>query len=139
MRPPKSAKHITPQSEADGLALLRQLNRDHLAQHPGDSRLESRIASYELAARMQLSAPEALDLSSETAATHRLYGLNDKTTADFGRNCLIARRLLERGVRFVQVWSGAGGPKNNWDNHSRHSQGAAVHRPERGPADGRAC
>jgi hypothetical protein len=116
--PPQSAKEITSQSESDGLALLRALNEDHLQQHPGDSRLESRILSYELAARMQLSAPEVLDITRETEPTRQLYGLNDKSTADFGRNCLIARRMLERGVRFVQVWSGMGGPKNNWDNHS---------------------
>ncbi len=118
LRPPKSAAQITPQSEADGLKLLRELNEMHRDRNPGDSRLDSRIASYELAARMQLSAPEVLDLSGETEATRRLYGLDDKETADFGRNCLIARRLSERGVRFVQVWSGMGGPKNNWDNHT---------------------
>src|SRR5690606_25445896 len=78
----------------------------------------SRIASYELAARMQLSAPEALDLSSETAATLQAYGVADEATFGYGRNCLIARRLLERGVRFVQVWSGTGGAKGNWDNHT---------------------
>jgi hypothetical protein len=117
LRPPKSALSITPESEADGLALLRELNEEHRREHPGDSRLESRIASYELAARMQLGAPEALDLSRETEPTRQKYGLDDKAAADFGRSCLTARRLLERGVRFVQVWSGAGGPTNNWDNH----------------------
>ncbi len=66
---------------------------------------------------MQQTAPEALDWNSESPATRALYGLDDAITADFGRRCLLARRLLERGVRFVQVWSGAGGPKNNWDNH----------------------
>jgi hypothetical protein len=118
LKPPKSAKHITAESEAEGLALLKELNEEHRAQNPGDSRLDARISSYELAAKMQLSAPEVLDVSKETKATRDLYGLNDKPTADFGRNCLIARRLLERGVRFVQVWSGAGGPTNNWDNHN---------------------
>ncbi len=118
LKPPASAKQITPASEAEGLALLRQLNEQHRDQHPGDSRLEARIASYELAARMQLSAPEVLDLSQETEATKKLYGLDAKETTDFGRNCLLARRLTERGVRFVQVWSGMGGPKNNWDNHT---------------------
>src|SRR5437773_249486 len=90
-----------------------------MAQRPGDSRLEARIAAYELAARLQLSAPEVLDLSGESEASKRLYGLNQKGTEDFGRNCLIARRLLERGVRFVQVWSGAdnGFPRRNWDSH----------------------
>jgi hypothetical protein len=117
LKPPPSAKQITPKSEADGLALLKELNEEHRARHPGDSRLETRIASYELAAKMQLSAPKVLDLSGESAATRQQYGLDDKATADFGRNCLIARRMIERGVRFVQVWSGPGGPSNNWDNH----------------------
>src|SRR5262249_54475365 len=88
------------------------------AANDGDTRLESRIAAYELAARMQQSAPEALDLSGETDATRAIYGITEPASADFGRRCLLARRLLERGVRFVQVWSGAGGPKNNWDNHT---------------------
>src|SRR5205085_6419974 len=95
------------------------LNGKHAAVHPDDSRLEARIASYEMAARLQLSAPEVLDISGETAATRKLYGLDRPVTADFGRNCLTARRLLERGVRFVQVWSGADNshPRRNWDSH----------------------
>lgn len=106
-------------SEKAGQALLRQLNLAHLEQRPADSRLDARIASYELAARLQLSAPEVLDIGGESKATRQLYGLDRKETADFGRNCLIARRLLERGVRFVQVWSGAdnGHPRRNWDSH----------------------
>ncbi|MEW6159751.1 MAG: DUF1501 domain-containing protein [Verrucomicrobiota bacterium] len=116
--PPSAAKYITKESEADGLALFKKLNREHLLQNPGDTRLEARIASYELAARMQLSAPEALDLSGETEVTKKLYGLDQKESEEFGRSCLTARRLIERGVRFVQVWSGAGGASNNWDNHS---------------------
>jgi hypothetical protein len=116
--PPPSAKFITPRSEKEGLELLQQMNREHAAHWEGDSRLDARIASYELAAKMQVSAPEVLALNKETAATHKLYGLDDKTTETFGRNCLLARRLIERGVRFVQVWSGAGGPTNNWDNHN---------------------
>jgi uncharacterized protein (DUF1501 family) len=118
LQPPKAAKQITRESEAEGLELLRELNEDHREQHPGDTRLESRIASYELAAKMQLSAPEVLDLSREPVAVQQRYGLDDKNTADFGRNCLTARRLLERGVRFVQVWSGTGGASKNWDNHT---------------------
>jgi uncharacterized protein (DUF1501 family) len=97
---------------------LKRMNQSHAAQHAGDSRLASRIASYELAARMQHSAPEALDVASETAATKRLYGVDEPATADFGRRCLLARRLLERGVRFIQIWSGAGGAAKNWDNHN---------------------
>lgn len=116
---PPDNETVTPRGETDGMRLLRQLNRNHQEQRPGDSRLEARIASYELAARMQLSAPEVLDISGESAAVRKLYGLDDKITEDFGRNCLIARRLLERGVRFVQVWSGAdnGFPRRNWDSH----------------------
>ncbi|HEV3120289.1 MAG TPA: DUF1501 domain-containing protein, partial [Isosphaeraceae bacterium] len=107
------------QAEREGLALLRELNRKHVAQREGDSRLDARIASYELAARLQLSAPEVLDLAGETKATRALYGVDNPVTADFGRNCLVARRLLERGVRFVQIWSGAdnGFPRRNWDSH----------------------
>jgi hypothetical protein len=116
---PPRTESITPRSEREGLELLRRLNREHQAARPGDSRLEARIASYELAARLQLSAPEVLDLSRETEATRRLYGLDREITRDFGQRCLVARRLLERGVRFVQVWSGAdnGFPRRNWDSH----------------------
>jgi hypothetical protein len=116
--PPNSAKFITRESESEGLSLLGAMNREHLADWPGDSRLEARIASYELAAKLQLSAPESLDISGETAATRELYGLEEPATSEFGRRALIARRMLERGVLFVQLWSGAGGPTNNWDNHS---------------------
>ncbi len=116
---PPQGEGVTRASEADGLALLGKLNGGHRAARLGDSRLDARIASYEMAARLQLSAPEVLDLTKETAATRRLYGLDQKITEDFGRNCLIARRLLERGVRFVQLWSGAdnGFPRRNWDSH----------------------
>lgn len=117
--PPDSATFITPESERDGSALLRQLNREHLSDRAGDSRLDARIASYEMAARLQFSAPEGLDLTGESDATKKLYGLDEKITEDMGRRCLVARRLLERGVRFVQVWSGAdnGFPRRNWDSH----------------------
>jgi hypothetical protein len=110
---------VTPETERDGHELLQKLNARHLKERAGDSRLEARIRSYEMAAKLQLSAPEALDLSNEPAAVKTEYGLDDKATEDFGRNCLVARRLLERGVRFVQVWSGAdnGHPRRNWDSH----------------------
>lgn len=119
LNPPAGAEFITSESESAGLDLLRELNAEHLATREGDSRLDARIASYELAARLQLSAPEVLDLSDETASTLSLYGLDQPLTEDFGRNCLVARRLLERGVRLVQVWSGAdnGFPRRNWDSH----------------------
>jgi hypothetical protein len=118
LHPPESARHVTRESEKDGLALLHQLNAGHMSTHPGDSRLEARMASYELGAKLQLSAPEVFDLSGESAATIAEYGVSDESTFGFGRNCLIARRLLERDVRFVQVWSGMDGASNNWDNHS---------------------
>src|SRR6266581_114397 len=106
------------EADAASLALLNKMNRAHAEQHPGDSRLEARIASYELAAKMQLSAPEAFDISREPAHTRAAYGLDKKVTEDFGRRCLLAARLVERGVRFVQVWSGPQGAVNNWDNHA---------------------
>jgi hypothetical protein len=116
---PAANNYITPGSERDGLRLLQELNRKHGEARGGDSRLDARIQTYELAARLQLSAPEVLDSAGETRATQRLYGLDRPITQEFGRNCLIARRLLERGVRFVQVWSGAdnGFPRRNWDSH----------------------
>ncbi len=115
----KKFAFATPQADGDGLALLHKINRAQAAQHPGDSRLEARIAGYELAARMQLSAPEAFDVKREPESARRAYGLDstDKATADFGQRCLLATRLIERGVRFVQVWSGPEGASNNWDNH----------------------
>ncbi|QEH38956.1 hypothetical protein OJF2_75660 [Aquisphaera giovannonii] len=105
-------------ADRDGLALLRAMNRAHADARPGDTRLEARIAACELAARMQLSAPEAFDLSREGPAVRRGYGLDDPVTEDFGRRCLLARRLIERGTRVVQVWSGPQGAANNWDNHA---------------------
>ncbi|HEY1861886.1 MAG TPA: DUF1501 domain-containing protein [Gemmataceae bacterium] len=116
--PPEKCS-VTPEGDAEGLALLNKLNREHAATREGDTRLDARIASYELAAKLQKSAPEVLDLSKETDATKKLYGLDEKITEDFGRNCLIGRRLLERDVRFVQLWSGAdnGFPRRNWDSH----------------------
>jgi len=118
LNPPANATHITAETERQGLALLQALNREHQADRVEDYRLEARIQSFELAAKMQASAPEALDLSQETASTQQNYGLHQETTGPFGKNCLIARRLIERGVRFVQVWSGMGGPSQNWDNHT---------------------
>ena len=103
--------------EASSLALLNKMNRAHAEQHPGDSRLEARIASYELAAKMQLSAPEAFDVMREPQSVRTAYGLDHKVTEDFGRRCLLSARLVERGVRFVQVWSGPQGATGNWDNH----------------------
>ena len=117
--PAEEAAFVTEESERDGRAALARLNRLHGAERAEDQRLDARIASYELAARLQLSAPEALDLANETAEVRELYGVDREPTADFGRRCLVARRLLERGVRFVQIWSGAdnGHPRRNWDSH----------------------
>jgi hypothetical protein len=97
------------------LAWLNQMNRDYASEHPGDSSLDARIRSYELAANMQLSVPETVDLKSESDATKRLYGLDDPETRPLAGRCLLARRLIEKGVRFVQVYHGASG--KDWDAH----------------------
>ena len=106
--------HLRGQRQAENLALLADLNRQHLARHPHEADLEARIASYELAARMQSAAKEALDISTESEATRKLYGIEEPDTTEYGTRCLIARRLVERGVRFVQLFMG-GQP---WDNHT---------------------
>ena len=119
-RPDPIPELRAPAAGGDDPALLEALenaNRRHANERGGDARLEARILAYELAARMQGTAPEALELGGESQITRALYGLDDPATADYGRRCLTARRLIERDVRFVQVWSGAGGPANNWDNH----------------------
>jgi len=118
LNPSAKTHFVTPEADAEALELLGKINRQHAAARPGDSRLDARIQSYELAARLQKHAPEALDLSRESKKLRDAYGVDDPITGDFARRCLLARRLLERGVRFVQVWSGAGGPSNNWDNHT---------------------
>lgn len=99
--------------------ILRALDQRHLAEHPEDPRLTARIAAYELAARMQLAATDALDLSQETSATQSLYGLDQSITESYGRRCLIARRLVERGVRFVQLYIDG----QIWDNHTHLASG----------------
>ncbi len=100
------------------LDLLAELNREHLATRAAESELAARIESYELAYRMQTSAAEVVDLGRESTATHERYGLNQRVTADFGRKCLITRRLLEQGVRFVQLYSGGGHIEDTWDGHN---------------------
>lgn len=117
LAPPASAKFVTPESRRDGLALLNDLNHQHASERLSDQRLQARIKNYELAARLQLSAPDLIEINQETQATRELYGIDKEPTADFGRRCLMARRMVERGVRFVQVWSGHGGGAQNWDNH----------------------
>lgn len=96
---------------------LAENNRDHLLHHDGNSDLAARISSYELAYKMQQHAPEAVDLSTETQATRDMYGLDNARTADFGKRCLLARRLVERGVRFIQLYSGGNHNDANWDAH----------------------
>ncbi len=125
---------IRPQAQLATRDFLKMLNDKHLERNPGDSELAARIASYELAARLQLSAPQVSDLASETAATHAEYGTDDgnKVKAGFARNCLLARRLLERGVRFVQLFNGAyamGEGVGNWDGHKTLKAQYEVHAP----------
>jgi len=108
---------MRPDQQRDLLDTLRKLNESHLEARNRDSELAARIESYELAFRMQMSAPEATDVSSESEATKKLYGLDDRVSADFGGRCLLARRLVERGVRFVQVWNGNGMNVDDWDGH----------------------
>lgn len=99
------------------LDTLQEYNNEHLAQRCGNSDLAARISSYELAYKMQQYAPDAVDLSQESEKTLELYGINEKRTQDFGRRCLLARRLVERGVRFVQLYSGGAHNDSNWDAH----------------------
>jgi len=105
--------HLLGAAQARQLQFIQELNQEHLAEHPGELDLEARIASYELAARMQVAAKEALDISKETEATRKLYGIDLEETRDYGTRCLIARRLVERGVRFVQVLNVG----QSWDHH----------------------
>jgi len=105
----------TAEQQRSKLDFLKQLNERYSQQNPGDTELEARIAAYELAYQMQSSAPEAVDMSKETEATKKLYGLDAPETSAFGANCLLARRLVERGVRFVELYAGSG---SGWDAHS---------------------
>ena len=130
----KGPEHITAKVQREQLDLLAKINQQHLAQRPGGDELAARIDSYELAYRMQSATPEAVDLSQESAETLKMYGVGQKTTDEYGRNCLIARRLVERGVRFIQLYSGGGHLEETWDahesiekNHGQH--GAEVDQP----------
>jgi len=114
LAPPKG---VTEEQQRARLDLLNRRNQRHLEQHPDEAALSARIASYELAYRMQSHASDAVDLADETAEVRGLYGLDDKTTGHFGRNCLLARRLVERGVRFVQIYSGGNEGPRAWDAH----------------------
>jgi Protein of unknown function (DUF1501) len=104
-----------PAAREAGMEWLAAMNRKHVQEHPGDSNLDARLRSYELAARMQLSVPEITKLDGESEATRRLYGLDGKETESLGRQCLLGRRLLEQGVRFVQIFHGGSG--SDWDAH----------------------
>jgi hypothetical protein len=126
------ARPIAANVEDASRKLQRRLNELHEAQVGENSELAARMRAYELAAKMQLAVPRVIDLNAETADTHKLYGLDRELTAPFGRNCLIARRLIEQGVRFVQLFSGGsfGSPRINWDGHedvkANHSQEAPL-------------
>jgi hypothetical protein len=119
---------VSAATQREQLDLLARLNEEHLAARPGGKELAARINSYELAYRMQSATPEAVDLGSESRATLDAYGVGRQPTDEFGRNCLVARRLVERGVRFVQLYSGGGHLEETWDahagiesNHGRHA------------------
>jgi uncharacterized protein (DUF1501 family) len=114
VNPPPDVPAAARRNQLDFLATL---NAAHRRRHPDSSELTARIRQYELAARMQTSVPEVLDFSGETEATRRLYGLDNRRTAEYGRRCLLARRLVERGVRFVQVFL-SGQP---WDTHAQNA------------------
>jgi hypothetical protein len=114
LKPPAG---MTDTVQRDLLDTLQAYNNDHLAMTGGNQTLASRIASYELAYKMQSTAPEAIDLTDETAETLELYGLNERRTQAFGRQCLLARRLVERGVRFIQIYSGGNHNDASWDAH----------------------
>jgi hypothetical protein len=112
LKPPATVNDAQQRSKLD---LLSALNRRFSADKQEDTELEARISSYELAYNMQKAAPEAIDLSSESEATKKLYGMDDEATSKFGTNCLLARRLVERGVRFIELYSGSG---SGWDAHT---------------------
>ncbi len=119
---------MTREAQREILDRLRAKNEEHLATRADNSELAARIASYELAFKMQQHAPEAVDFAQESAKTRDLYGLDQPQTVDFGRKCLLARRLVERGVRFIQVYSGGAHNDDNWDahadlvkNHTKHA------------------
>ena len=118
-----SENRVPVQAEKDALSLLKGLNQAHLSIRSENDLLKARIASYELAAKMQLSIPEAIDFSGEPLLTQEMYGIHKKQTSECGQRCLLSRRLLERGVRFVQLYSGGafgGTPRHGWDGHENN-------------------
>lgn len=118
---------VTRAEQRAQLDYLAQLNARHQAGREHEDELAARIGSYELAYRMQSHAPEAVDLASESEETKSLYGLDDERCADFGRKCLMARRLVERGVRFIQIYSGGGHLDENWDAHNGIEKNHKLH------------
>ena len=123
---------MTPERQRARLEVLSRLNRMDMEKYPGNSELAARISSYELAYRMQGCAPEAIDIRTESEATRSLYGLDDPITEPFGKQCLMARRLVERGVRFVQLFMGGVGVQNTdtWDAHSNLVENHTLHAAE---------
>jgi hypothetical protein len=114
-----AARPLSPATEVESRELLESFNHRHAEQHGDEDVLLARMRSYELAAKMQLAVPDVAHLDQETAATQSQYGLDNPQTVEFGRGCLLARRLIERGVRFVQLFAGGafGSPRINWDGH----------------------
>lgn len=126
----KGPEHLTTQAQRQQLDLLSQLNQQHLSTRQGTNDLTARVKSYELAYRMQAATPEAVDLTQESQATLDLYGVGKQPTNEYGRNCLIARRLVERGVRFIQLYSGGGHLEETWDAHAGIESNHGQHAPE---------
>jgi hypothetical protein len=122
--------HMSPAAQRRQLDLLAKINQQHLDARPGGRELAARINSYELAYRMQSATPEAVDLSQESAETLDEYGVGKKPTDEYGRNCLIARRLVERGVRFIQLYSGGGHLEETWDAHESIEKNHGGHAAE---------
>lgn len=128
----KPGASVSTKAQNASYDLLTQLNEEHLKENRGEDALVSRIKAYELAARMQLSAPDVTDISGESEATREAYGLNQKHTREYGYNCLLARRLVEKGVRCIQLYNGGhfGEPRVNWDAHedlvANHNNNAAI-------------
>ncbi len=132
-----SPRFVESQQQRSRLDFIQTLNQLHLEQNGADSELNARIASYELAFRMQSEAPSVVDLSQENAATRKLYGMDDPQCEHFGRNCLLARRLVEKGVRFVQLFGGGNALDDSWDAHSNleknhRKRAGSVDKPIRG-------
>jgi hypothetical protein len=121
---------VSAQGQRRSLDLLNDLNQMHLTDRPGESELAARINSYELAFRMQTTAVDVVNLDQESAATRASYGLDERLTADFGRKCLITRRLIERGVRCVQLYSGGGHIEDTWDGHNDCIKNHTLHAGE---------